>query len=97
MANIKQKDLIADLKSEGVPYSEIESMKSLFEKEETKQMDLVGQTQNHSYVKFPLHFSQLDTCDAFDPPALGQHNREVLLELGYSVAEIDRLASMKII
>jgi len=46
VANFSQAHLIAQFTENGVPFSEIESMASLFDKQETKAMNLTAQTGN---------------------------------------------------
>lgn len=59
VSKFTQSHLVEQFNMNGVPFSEIESMKSLFEKEETQEMQLVGDTGNCKYVKFPLKFSKI--------------------------------------
>jgi crotonobetainyl-CoA:carnitine CoA-transferase CaiB-like acyl-CoA transferase len=40
----------------------------------------------------PFRFSEADTAPRGPAPLLGQHNREVAAELGFSAAEIDSMA-----
>ena len=42
-------------------------------------------------VAQPIRFEGCESRDDLPPPALGEHLREVLAELGYDAAEIDRL------
>ncbi len=49
-------------------------------------------------VRFPVHFSRLPMDPVMKPaPKLGQHTDEVMLELGYSRAEIDQLKKEKVV
>ena len=45
------------------------------------------------YAGFPIHFSEWAPPDMRPTPALGQHNREILTELGFDDAAIDRMQS----
>lgn len=45
----------------------------------------------------PIRFSETPSSIRLNPPAVGQHNREILAELGYSAAEIDMLATEGVI
>ncbi len=60
---------------------------------EYEQPGLGRVRQPRSGAKFP----GVPDTDPPLAPLLGQHNGEVLLELGYSAAEIDRLAELKVI
>ncbi len=52
---------------------------------------LVGSLQ---YVGFPVRFAHAPAAAAPGPaPLFGQHSREVLIEIGYSEAEVDDLAA----
>ncbi len=52
---------------------------------------------NLSLVAFPLQFSQLNSALRRPAPRLGEHNEEVLMELGYSQAEIANLRQKQVI
>ena len=45
-------------------------------------------------IEHPLKFRNAESGFELPPPLLGEHNREVFREHGYSEAEIDRLAEL---
>jgi crotonobetainyl-CoA:carnitine CoA-transferase CaiB-like acyl-CoA transferase len=45
----------------------------------------------------PIKFSETPTNLRRGAPLLGEHSREVLAELGYGAAEIDRLVADKVV
>ena len=56
--------------------------------EELGSIDVVGQ---------PVHFERTKSNLVVGSPALGQHSEELLLDLGYSVAEISDLRKKEVI
>jgi crotonobetainyl-CoA:carnitine CoA-transferase CaiB-like acyl-CoA transferase len=46
---------------------------------------------------FPVKFSETQTTARFHPPLLGEHNNQVLQELGYSEKDIKQLKNQNII
>lgn len=45
----------------------------------------------------PIQFSETPVTYRIAPPCLGQHNREILAELGCTEEEIERLAQKRVI
>ena len=45
----------------------------------------------------PIHFSSTPTAVTRPAPLLGEHTREVLVEYGYTAAEIDELATTGVV
>jgi len=54
----------------------------------------LGKIQN---LSFPIKFSENPQSLKLPPPLLGEHNNEILKELGYSDKEIDKLKSESVI
>ncbi|RRO16949.1 CoA transferase [Saccharopolyspora rhizosphaerae] len=80
----------------GVPVTPIRSLDEIYASEQTQVLGMIG-TVDHpavgelEQIRFPVTFRgerpELRTA----PPVLGEHSREVLSELGYDDAEVDRL------
>ena len=51
---INKAEIVAKLIEFKVPFSEIESMKTLFDQEQIQQMGLVSDTGKCKYVRFPV-------------------------------------------
>jgi|LauGreDrversion4_2_1035121.scaffolds.fasta_scaffold6847462_1 hypothetical protein len=49
------------LKKNDIPFSRIESMKSLFEQEEIKDLNMTDTVGDCSFVKFPITFSEMES------------------------------------
>jgi crotonobetainyl-CoA:carnitine CoA-transferase CaiB-like acyl-CoA transferase len=48
-------------------------------------------------IGLPIKFSQMEKTMRLPPPALGEHNVDILLSLGYSRGDIDYLTRRGII
>ena len=49
------------------------------------------------YVRYPGHLSETPASLHRHPPRLGEHSREVLLEVGYNGDAIERLIEDKVV
>ncbi|SEW31318.1 CaiB/BaiF CoA transferase family protein [Halobacterium jilantaiense] len=80
----------------GIPAGPVYSVEEALHNEQTEargmvtEMDARGKTI--PVVEHPLNYERAETGFESPPPELGEHNREVFAELGYSDAEIDALA-----
>ncbi len=54
-------DLIVELKKNDIPFSQIESMKSLFDSPEIQSLKMTDSVGLCNYVKFPLTFSEIES------------------------------------
>ena len=101
----KQKD--ADtwmnmLNEEGIPVGPIHNMKQLFESEQVQARNMVETFEhptagNIQLVGSPLKFSKTKVEMKSPPPLVGEHTENILLQLGYSKADIQQMAKKKII
>ncbi|KQY51604.1 MULTISPECIES: CaiB/BaiF CoA transferase family protein [unclassified Nocardioides] len=80
----------------GVPVTPIRSLDEIYESEQTKVLGMID-TVDHPVVgpleqiRFPVNFRGERPALRSAPPTLGQHSREILSEIGYDDAEIDKL------
>ncbi|KQZ70671.1 CaiB/BaiF CoA transferase family protein [Nocardioides sp. Root151] len=80
----------------GVPVTPIRSLDEIYESEQTKVLGMID-TVDHPVVgpleqiRFPVNFRGERPVLRSAPPTLGQHSRDILSEIGYDDAEIDKL------
>jgi crotonobetainyl-CoA:carnitine CoA-transferase CaiB-like acyl-CoA transferase len=82
----------------GIPAGPVMSVKEALTNEQTAARDVVRSMDHPEYgevpvVEHPLNFRDAETGFESPPPELGEHNRDVFRELGYSEAVIDDLAA----
>jgi formyl-CoA transferase/CoA:oxalate CoA-transferase len=88
--------------SAGVPCGPILNMHEVLNHEQIKDRETVidlnhtklGKIQN---LSFPIKFSDNPQSLKLPPPLLGEHNDEILKDLGYSDKEISELKSESVI
>ena len=93
---------IAELEAVNVPCGPINTLKDMFENEQViargMRFDLPHPAAGSvPMVRNPIQYSATPLQYQRPPPLLGEHTREVLDQLGYSGAEIDRLQSQGIL
>ncbi|MFM9370623.1 CaiB/BaiF CoA transferase family protein [Streptomyces sp. Da 82-17] len=84
------------LKPLGVPVAAIRSLDEVYDCPQTAALGMVQKVDHPDVgplrqVAFPVTFRGARPPVRTAPPALGQHSRAVLAELGYTDADIDRL------
>jgi len=93
---------VAKLEKVGVPCGPINSIDKVFDDPQVKHLGIAqsidtipfGQTQ---LVGQPFNMSRSPSIMKQRPPEKGEHNEDVLLDLGYSSEELDELKSKNII
>ena len=91
-------DWLDRLEAVGVPAGPVLSIGEMLRHPQVRARDMVVEVE-HSRIGpvetlgSPVKFSRTPTSIRRGPPALGEHTREVLVEFGYSDAEIDALAA----
>jgi formyl-CoA transferase len=93
---IKTADLLERLSAARVPCGAIHNLAEVFADPQVAHLRLV-QTIHHRTVGalrltgVPFRLSQTPAAVRLPPPTLGEHTTQVLIELGYSMPEIQRL------
>ena len=89
---------LAGLQAAGIPSGPVLNLREALELPQAaatgvfKNVAVPGLEQGAPVVDLPLKFSDGQAGIRRAPPALGEHNREILSELGLSQAEIDALS-----
>ena len=80
----------------GIPAGPVYDVDRALHNEQTEARGVVREMEARGktipVIEHPLKYERSDSGFELPPPALGEHNREVFAEIGYSEAEIDRLA-----
>jgi crotonobetainyl-CoA:carnitine CoA-transferase CaiB-like acyl-CoA transferase len=84
------------LAQENVPCMRVHSLKSVLQDPQVSETGFLEERDHPSEGKYtainnPIHFSASPTEITQEPPLLGQHNEEMLSELGYDRAEFEAL------
>jgi crotonobetainyl-CoA:carnitine CoA-transferase CaiB-like acyl-CoA transferase len=100
----KQAELLADLERAGVPAEEVRlaQLDAFFDSPDHQRTRLAvsyphAQMGRMEQVGALWNFGDLQLRFDHAPPALGQHTREILAELGYGAAEIQALIDAQIV
>ncbi len=90
------------LEEAGVPCGPINDLADVFSDPQVKERDMLLEVQHPSAGKIkqtgiPIKFSATPGSIDSPPPLLGQHSKEILLELGYSQDEVEALEQQEVI
>lgn len=93
---------IAALGDAGVPVGPINGMAEIYEDPWAEQRDQLVRMEHptegvYRGTGFPVHASDTQPEPASAPPTLGQHTTEVLTDLGYDAADIERMRAENIV
>lgn len=96
VASMDKHELAARLQDGGVPAAPVQNGVDLSKDPylvHRRFFDVLDHPEvgRRTYQGMPFHFSETAAGQWRAAPLLGEHNREILLELGYSDGEIDRL------
>lgn len=89
---------IEKLQAVGVPCAPINTLQQALEHPQIAARQVVGESQHPvlgamKSVNLPISFNREPRGQASAPPLLGQHTRQVLVDAGYSQAEVQALFS----
>jgi crotonobetainyl-CoA:carnitine CoA-transferase CaiB-like acyl-CoA transferase len=89
-------DLLSRLEAEGVPFGPVKTIREFADDPQARHNRTVFDAEHPEagtmrYVRYPGHLSGTPAGLYRHPPRLGEHSRDILLEAGYSGAEIEQL------
>jgi crotonobetainyl-CoA:carnitine CoA-transferase CaiB-like acyl-CoA transferase len=92
---------LQQLESNDVPVSPIYNMAEVLADPQVRHLDLVEELEHPQagklkFVGGPIRYDGLPKEAATPPPLLGEHSADVLMELGYDQAAIDKLVAQKV-
>jgi len=98
----ESKDLFEILDSQGVPCGPIHTIDQILNHPQTKAREMMIPIQhpnieNLQVPGFPVKMGDTPQSVRYHPPLLGEHTDDVLMELGYSIEDIQQLKSMHIV
>jgi crotonobetainyl-CoA:carnitine CoA-transferase CaiB-like acyl-CoA transferase len=93
---------VRELVAVGVPAAPVVDPRTLSEHPQLRARGFLEDLEHpivgrQSTMGAPFRYASVDRWLAHAAPVLGQHNAEILLELGYSQDQIERLAAEKVI
>jgi len=95
-------EVLQKLEQAGVPCAPVAEIPELLENPQVKARQIFFDMEypgvgNVKLSHIPARASDLEPVENVRAPELGEHSREILLEAGYCVAEIDSLAAKRVI
>lgn len=101
-AEWEREKLIVALDAAGVPCGAINSVADVFKDPQVKARQMLQHVPHPSgvdvpQVSSPMKFSDAPLPTLSPPPLLGQHNEEILIELGYGKGDISSLRTAGVI
>jgi len=96
-------DWLDQIQAAGLPCGPINTVPEVFQHPQREERELVQEAQHSSAGKvpltgFPYKFSRTPAETHHPPPLLGEHNREILVDLlGYSQKEMDQMGEKGVI
>jgi crotonobetainyl-CoA:carnitine CoA-transferase CaiB-like acyl-CoA transferase len=102
IAQMESSEIIEKLEKVGVPCGPIQNIKEVLTHPQVMAREMMMDVKhpnipNLKVPAFPVKFSETKTTARYHPPLLGEHNNQVLQELGYSEEDIEQLKNKNII
>ena len=90
------------LSENNIPVMYVNDIDTLMDDPHLKAVDMFESRPHHretGYIstKQPIKFSETPASIRRDPPGMGEHNREILLEYGFSEEDVDRLEEGRVL
>jgi crotonobetainyl-CoA:carnitine CoA-transferase CaiB-like acyl-CoA transferase len=90
------------LSANNIPVMYVNDIDGLMDDPHLKAVNMFESRPHHretGYIstKQPIKFSETPASVRRDPPGMGEHNREILLEYGYSDEEVDALEEGRVL
>jgi formyl-CoA transferase len=95
-------NIVSSLIATGVPAAPINSLKEVIDDSHVKHRGMIVSLEHQkagtvSFPNHPIKYSVVKPEMRYPAPMLGQHNDEVLVELGYTLEQINDLRKSKVI
>jgi formyl-CoA transferase/CoA:oxalate CoA-transferase len=89
--------LLARLRDAGVPASPVNDLAGVAQEEQLRATGILQELGGRELVSPPFSADGERVRYGSEPPLLGQHSREILLEAGYDESKIDALAESGVV
>ena len=102
LATLTRDEAVDTLNTIGVPTGPVNTAEDIFSDEHVQARGLLmdiddTEVGTYQFARSPIYLSEAPELPKEAPPALGQHTREVLEDLGYNEKQIDELAEQDVI
>jgi len=98
IARFSTAEVLERLRRAGVPFGPVKTVREFADDPQARHNRTIFEAEHPEagtmrYVRYPGHLSETPACLHRHPPRLGEHNAEILAELGYSADDIEALRS----
>lgn len=96
IAKFSTDDALSRLDAAGVPFGRVQTIREFAEDPQAKHNRTIFDAEHPDagtmrYIRYPGHMSETPASLHKHPPRLGEHSREVLVDAGFSAADIEQL------
>ena len=85
-------NFLKNLLSAGVPAGPVRNIEEALNHPQTLERNMTITKDDYKGVASPIKFSRSKSVEVkHKPPKIGQHTREVLIEVGYSQEDIEKM------